>query len=340
MSTRVLHVTESMGAGTATAIGQYVASGDCSHQVLARVRDDSFVAEPWLESVPHVLVPSVSGLLGAWLRARKQPLDVVHAHSTVAGQLVRLFPHPTARTVYSPHGLAAVHHRRRSVRTTLSVSERALSRRTAAVAAVGASEEAELAMLVDRTPIIRLPHAVPARSGARELPDSPHLVCAIGRLTYQKAPETVTDFPRRLAERGIDARWVWVGDGDHEMRSTMERGGWTVTGWVSGAEVTRQVSDATVLLHPARYEGLSLAIVESLSHGTPVVARNITANTEFGGVRLFDSTDEAAELVERLATDREEWSVLSKAALEYVEREHGVSAQADALATLYGEVRG
>jgi glycosyltransferase involved in cell wall biosynthesis len=131
---------------------------------------------------------------------------------------------------------------------------------------------------------------------------------------------------------------VWVGDGDGEIRSRMERDGWTVTGWVDSEQVNRFMAAATVLLHPARYEGLSLAIVESLAHGTPVVARNITSNTAFGGVRLFETTEVAVVLLERLMTDREEWSVLSKAALEYVEREHGAPAQAMALAQLYGEV--
>src|SRR5690242_11389519 len=131
---QILHVTESMGAGVATAIGQYVERRrDLDHRLLARVREDSFSPEPWMRGIPHVLVPGMDDLLREWLRARQTDVDVVHAHSTVAGQLTRLLPHPRARTVYSPHGLAAVHHRRRAVRSVLSVSERLLAARTSAL---------------------------------------------------------------------------------------------------------------------------------------------------------------------------------------------------------------
>jgi glycosyltransferase involved in cell wall biosynthesis len=335
---RILHVTESMGAGVATAIGQYVARADgLSHSLVARVRDDSFVREAWLETLPHTLVPSLPGLVRAWQRARHEDVDVVHAHSTIAGHLTRAFPHPRARTVYSPHGLAAVHHRSRAVRGALSVSERLLTGRTNALAAVSASEEADLRTLTTRLPIRRLPHAQSVSADVVPWRERSATVVSVGRLTYQKAPDTVLDVPRQLTAQGATASCVWVGDGDAETRRELEDHGWTVTGWVDSSEVARVVSDATALLHPARYEGFSLAIVEALSHGTPVVARRIPANREFGGVRTFATTDEAVSLLRGLLAQRDTWAELSQEALAYVEQAHGTQAQSRALCRLYGE---
>jgi glycosyltransferase involved in cell wall biosynthesis len=335
---RILHVTESMGAGVATAIGQYSArSGNgLSHSLIARVRDDSFVQEQWLESVPHTLSPTVAALVRLWLRARHEDYDVVHAHSTIAGHLTRVLPHPRARTVYSPHGLAAVHHRSRAVRSVLSVSERVLTSRTSALAAVSASEEADLRTLSERLPIGRLPHAqlVSAEVSPRER-RSPNVV-AVGRLTYQKAPDTVIDLPQRLREQGVAVSCVWVGDGDQETRTELERHGWNVTGWVDSSEVGRLVGSAAALLHPARYEGFSLAIVEALSHGTPVVARCIPANEEFSGVRTFTTTEEAVTLLSELLTQQAAWDELSRQGLDYVRQSHGSEAQTRALCRLYG----
>ena len=165
------------------------------------------------------------------------------------------------------------------------------------IAAVSASEEMDLRSLGGRLPIIRVPHALAVRAPSGSRQSCPATVCSVGRLTYQKAPDTVAELPRRLRELGLDLSWVWVGDGDAGMRSLLEEGGWQVTGWVDSGEVGRLVGSSAVLLHPARYEGLSLAIVEALSQGTPVVARRIAANEEFGGVRLFATTEEAAALV-------------------------------------------
>ncbi len=338
---RILHVTESMGAGVATAIGQYASrngngSGD-SHSLLARVRDDSFSREPWLESVPHTLVPTVPALVRQWLHARREHFDVVHAHSTIAGQLTRILPHPRARTVYSPHGLAAVHHRSRAVRSVLSVSERVLAGRTSGVAAVSASEEADIRTLTDRLRVSRLPHALDVSTGLRSRQSRSAMVVCVGRVTYQKAPDTVLDLPEQLRDRGVPASCVWIGDGDADLRGRLEQHGWTVTGWVASSEVRTLVESALVLLHPARYEGYSLAIMEALSHGTPVIARRIPANEEFSGVRTFADTEEAVTLLCELLTREDVWEGLSQEAVDYIERSHGWEAQTRALCRLYGE---
>ena len=335
---RILHVTESMGAGVATAIGQYAMQGDgFSHSLVARVRDDSFAREPWLESVPHVLVPTLPALVRAWLIARTEDVDVVHAHSTIAGQLTRVLPHPRAVTVYSPHGLAAVHHRSRVVRSVLSVSERVLTGRTSALAAVSGSEEADLRTVSERLPIRRLPHAQAVSEDVVPGQVRSDTVVAVGRLTYQKAPDTVLDLPRRLSRLGLVVSCVWVGDGDPQTRAELEDNGWRVTGWVESSEVERLLRGARALLHPARYEGFSLAIVEALSHGTPVVARRIPANEEFGGVRLFTTTNEAVALLHQLLTDQDAWEAVSSDGVAYVRRAHGSEAQHHALCELYGE---
>jgi glycosyltransferase involved in cell wall biosynthesis len=337
---RILHVTESMGAGVATAIGQYVRSAGpgASHSVLARVRSDSFAQEPWLEAIPHVLVGSVPALVAKWIRARDQHIDVVHAHSTIAGQLTRALPHPRARVVYSPHGLAAVHHRRQVVRSVLGVTERLLESRTGALAAVSASEEADLSTLGLRLPISRLPHAQPMSPDVAPRESRTGNVVSVGRLTYQKAPDTVLDLPQRLQQYGVGGSCVWVGDGNAEVRSRLRANGWTVTGWVDSAEVRRLLTEASVMLHPARYEGFSIAIVEALSLGTPVVARRIPSNEEFRGVRTFVGIDEAVELLGDLLTRDDSWDQISKEARDYVASAHSEHSQRQALRGLYSSV--
>jgi glycosyltransferase involved in cell wall biosynthesis len=335
---RILHVTESMGAGVATAIGQYVACAEDghTHELIARVREDSFAHEPWLEDVPHTLVPSLPALLRQWLQARRQDFDVVHAHSTIAGHLTRVLPHPRARTVYSPHGLAAVHHRSRAVRSVLAVSERRLTRKTSALAAVSASEEADLRTITEALPIVRLPHAQSVSGAVSPRQGRTPTVVSVGRLTYQKAPDTVLDLPRRLSERGLPHTCVWVGDGDAETRAQLEQHGWTVTGWVDSREVGRLLGTASAVLHPARYEGFSLAVVEALSHGTPVIARRIPANEEFSGVRTFTTTDEAVTMLCALLTQHDVWDGLSTEGVAYIASAHGREAQMQALCQLYG----
>ena len=230
-----------------------------------------------------------------------------------------------------------MHHRSRSVRAVLSVSERVLTRRTSALAAVSGSEEADL-----RTVSKRLPSGGCARAGGecRRGPAAAPVdtVVAVGRLTYQKAPDTVLDLPRRLSREGQGVRCVWVGDGDARGSApSWRRTTFAWRGWVDSSEVGRLLRCAVVLLHPARYEGFSLAIVEALSHGTPVVARQIPANEEFGGVHLFTTTDEAVALLHQLVAERDVWEVLVSSDGLWYRRARTARAQRDALGELYGE---
>ncbi len=223
------------------------------------------------------------------------------------------------------------------MRSVLSVSERALAGRTSGVAAVSASEEADIRTLTDRLRIIRLPHALDVSTEVRPRQSRSATVVCVGRLTYQKAPDTVLDLPQRLSDHGVPANCVWVGDGDLEMRGRLEHHGWTVTGWVDSSEVGRLVESAAALLHPARYEGFSLAVVEALSHGTPVIARRIPSNEELSGVRTFANTDQAVTLLCELLVRENVWDELSQEGVDYIERSHGWEAQTRALCQLYGE---
>ena len=131
-------------------------------------------------------------------------------------------------------------------------------------------------------PVRRLPHAQVVSADVVPRPLRSDTVVAVGRLTYQKAPDTVLDMPRRLGRTGQAVRCVWVGDGDARTRAELEANGWQVTGWVDSSEVGRLLRCAVVLLHPARYEGFSLAIVED---AVPRDPRGRTTDPGERGVR-------------------------------------------------------
>jgi glycosyltransferase involved in cell wall biosynthesis len=78
------------------------------------------------------------------------------------------------------------------------------------------------------------------------------------------------------------------------------------------------MSAADLFIHPASREGMSLAVLDAMSHGLAVVAANIPANIEAiadAGL-LFPAGDEAAlsTAIERLCTDQELRSRLAAAA--------------------------
>lgn len=66
-----------------------------------------------------------------------------------------------------------------------------------------------------------------------------------------------------------------------------------VTGMISDDELAALYSRATVVVHPSRYEGFGLPVVEAMRCGTPVITTSSSALPEVGGdaARLVDPDD-------------------------------------------------
>jgi glycosyltransferase involved in cell wall biosynthesis len=110
------------------------------------------------------------------------------------------------------------------------------------------------------------------------LPAGATVIGAVGRLTYQKAPEDFVDAIRRLRRPGVVG--VWVGDGELAGQvSRLAAADPAVPVMLAGdrADVPRLLPAFDVFALPSRYEGLPTAIVEAMMCGVPVVATAVNA---------------------------------------------------------------
>ncbi|PRW62855.1 glycosyltransferase family 1 protein [Actinopolyspora mortivallis] len=255
--------------------------------------------------VPTVVEPSLCRPIRPWrdltalfrltrlfLRER---VDVVHTHTAKAGAVGRLAARLAGvpRVVHTYHGFPFHPFQPGFVRESYVRIERLLGPLTDTVLCVGKSVTAEAVErgLVPpgraRTVGVPVSREVPCADAVtrararRELGVAEHglLVGAVGRLTYQKAPEHFVTALRLLSERH-EVRGVWVGDG--ELRGSVaalarrELGdGLLLTG--EREDVLRLLPAFDVFVLPSRYEGLPLALVEAMWCGLPVVATAVNA---------------------------------------------------------------
>ncbi len=124
-----------------------------------------------------------------------------------------------------------------------------------------------------------------ARLAAREiarrelgLPSDATVIGAVGRLTYQKAPEDFVDMLRRLRRPGVVG--VWIGDGElagrvRQLAAAEPAAPVVLAG--ERADVPRLLPAFDVFALPSRYEGLPTAVVEAMVCGVPVVATAVNA---------------------------------------------------------------
>ena len=104
------------------------------------------------------------------------------------------------------------------------------------------------------------------------------MVGAVGRLTYQKAPEDFLAALRQLGRPGVIG--VWVGGGELADHVGRLAAGSRAPGvcWPASGRTCRTILPAfDVFALPSRYEGLPTAIVEAMACGVPVVATAVNA---------------------------------------------------------------
>jgi glycosyltransferase involved in cell wall biosynthesis len=174
-----------------------------------------------------------------------------------------------------------------------------------------------------------------------DVPESARVLLAVARLTDQKGIDVAI---RALAELPDDTVLVVLGEGPE--RATLLRLARDL-GLESRAFLLGRVPDvaawlgrATVLVHPARWEGFGLGVLEAMLAGLPVVATNVSALPELivdGETGVLVEPNDAAALARGIARalDRPE---LGAGGLERARSEFSVGRMADRTAALYLKV--
>jgi glycosyltransferase involved in cell wall biosynthesis len=253
------------------------------------------IVEPALRA-PIVPASDLRALRRLEKMFRERDFDVVHTHCAKAGAAGRVAARRAGvpRIVHTYHGFP-FHEFQSMARRRIYVSiERRLGRITDLALCVGAGVAAEAVrrelIAPQRVTTIGVAVAGPDQMTARDpaarrrarmalgLPADATVVGAVGRLTYQKAPE---DFV--AAVRGLDRPdliGIWVGGGELAERvGRLARAAPGPRVVLAGerADVLDLLPAFDVFVLPSRYEGLPTVIVEAMVCGVPVVATAVNA---------------------------------------------------------------
>jgi glycosyltransferase involved in cell wall biosynthesis len=221
--------------------------------------------------------------------------DVVHTHSAKAGALGRLAAERagTPRVVHTFHGFPFHEFQSRARRAAYVGIERYLGKRTDVFLAVGGAVAAEAVRrgiaAPERIRVINpaiecpgTPASPAARAAARHrlgVPVGCKVVGTVGRVDYQKAPESFVDAVAAIGRPDVYA--VWIGDGPlrHEMEQRARRRGLQGRFVCVGHrdDVPALLAGLDVFMMASRYEGLPCAVAEAMTVGLPVVATAVNA---------------------------------------------------------------
>jgi glycosyltransferase involved in cell wall biosynthesis len=332
---RILHVTNRFGGGLATCMTQYAnATPELFHFLLCN--DDVWAIRDLSTSAFDKVTRWESGAIAAMRQLRKyvveESIDVVHAHSSVAGALARLARLP-ARVVYTPNAYAML-----APRTTRQwwggQTERLLGMKRITIAGVGAAERGLAQRLSPRSevvPLVNTPHPGLRPCAKFSLPLR---VVMVGRLNAQKAPMFFAGVAAAARAKQLPIEFTWLGDGEQAYKDALHAAGVEVTGWLDMQEVHRRQGEANVYLHSGLYEGFSLSILDAAAQGLPSIGRPLPGIAEVPWMMHGANVEEAVACLEKL-TDQQTWVAAQWAALTEVQA-YNDEVQRDQLYRAYG----
>lgn len=299
---RVLLVSQPADYGVAVCVRQLAAAAVAAgHEVTVACPGPEhgplaeWVVQAGAEHAPVRLVrqPGPRDLLGVWsIRRLARRRDVVHLHSSKAAALGRMAVATMGRhapaVVVTPHYWSwFVGGRRARLYRRI---ERALARRCDAIVAVSRREADEgravLGAGADRITVINngVDRARFAPDGPRAERDAavPLLVC-VGRLSEQKGQDVAIRALALLRNRRARLRLVGednlggVAEGLRALAGSLgvgDRIEWR--GQVPDAAPEYRAAD--VVVAPSRWEGMSLALLEAMACGAPMVVSDVAGS--------------------------------------------------------------
>jgi glycosyltransferase involved in cell wall biosynthesis len=308
----------------------------------------------------HPIAPAADIRALRWLTGLLAEMSpaVVHTHCAKAGAIGRVAARRAGvgRVVHTYHGFPFHEFQSAPLRRAYIEAERRLGRITDVGLCVGTGVAVEairrriLAPERVRTVGVPITDAGPrasdpaARQRARRrlgIPAGSQVVGAVGRLTYQKAPE---DFVTAVAglERP-DVTGVWVGGGElaDSMSSLVRESAGRVILAGEQADVPDLLPAFDVFALTSRYEGLPLAIAEAMACGVPVVATAVNAVADLvepgvtGMLVPPARPDLMARAVRHVLDSPDDAARMAGAAREHLGSRYGIRALGAALTAAY-----
>jgi len=180
-----------------------------------------------------------------------------------------------------------------------------------------------------------------------DIPPDARVVVFVGRLTHEKAPETLVDVARKTMAALDNVVFLLVGDGpcmsDIQRRAQDLAPRFRLPG--RQEDVTPFYLAADVLFLPSRYEGLPMTLLEAFAHGLPAVTSDVGGIPEVlqDGVNGFmcqaDNTAQMCERLEKILRDDHLRNTMGAQARRTVETHFTIERMVSETWQLYRQLR-
>lgn len=323
MKKKILHIAEAFSTGIYTYLRDltsYMTNilGEENYEIVIvyskrDVLDESMIKDDFSGKVRFIKVQMTRNInpkndLKSLQSLRKilkeERPDIVHLHSSKAGVLGRIASSGIInrnKIFYSPHGYAFL---RQDISPTTQRAFRLIEKYVqllfGGITIASGETELEFAKKIGKTYFVR--NGIDFKNQKflqSSQKNKKFTVGTIGVLHAQKNPSGFNEIALKLP----DVDFIWMGNG--ELATQITAPNVTITGWVATREeLLSRASAFDVYIQVSLWEGLSIAILEAMALGKPIVASNIVGNKD--SVKdgktgfLINTTDEAVSAIKKL----------------------------------------
>ncbi|WP_295823191.1 glycosyltransferase family 4 protein [uncultured Microbacterium sp.] len=198
--------------------------------------------------------------------------DVVVSHSALPNLYARLAVKKSVAPV-----VCVLHSAARDFDDAkLRVAETLLKHRAAAIIAVSASQVAEYRSRFPDQQIDMIPNGVGSHFFPATIPPAEFRITSVGRVAGQKDPDTWASIARRVTAANGNVRFDWVGPTDVDpeyanLVSVFDASEDVIRFVGPSDDVPAALRRSRMLLHTARREAHSVALLEAAAAGLPIV---------------------------------------------------------------------
>jgi glycosyltransferase involved in cell wall biosynthesis len=252
--------------------------------------------------------------------------DILHLHSSKAGVLGQFIrKNKDCKTVvYTPNAASFL-------RTDISKRkkilykwiEKTIHQNNTVIVSSCNSELEEYEKLGIKTKKIKNGVTIPLKSDDVPKDNSVFNIVFCGKVTIQKNPRLFNEIANYY-KNDPKISFTWIGDG--ELKNDLSSKNIEVTGWCSKGEVYSALEKADLYLSTSSWEGLSLATIEALSFGLPLILNKCCGNQDIvtTGVNgyLFETKEKAIDYIEFLRAHTKKLKQISENSVTIYERHY------------------
>ena len=203
--------------------------------------------------------------------------DIIHLHSSKAGLIGRVaFCGSNLPLYYTPHGYSFLMQSYKPLKRFLfRIIEFLCAKSKCITISCSFGEHQETLKLTKRAAYVN--NAVNTDKLQKltakiEKKEHPFTVFTLGRIFYQKKPETFN----RIAVAMPDIKFLWIGDG--ELACELKAPNIEVTGWIERDRALSMAVNADMFLLTSLWEGLPMSLLEAMFMKKPCAVSDVIGN--------------------------------------------------------------